>query len=55
MLAWADGKIVIGLVDHGDAGGQVLALADLGLLGNDGGMPRSLKLWQNLAQYARAR
>jgi hypothetical protein len=55
VLAWADGKIVIGLVDHGHAGGQVLALADLGLLGNDAGMPRSLRLWQNLAQYARTR
>ena len=55
VLAWADGKVVIGLVDFGDAGGQVLALADLGLLGNDAGMPRGLKLWQNLAQYARTR
>jgi hypothetical protein len=55
VLAWAEGKIVVGLVDHGDAGGQVLALADLGLLGNDAGMPQSLKLWQNLAQYARTR
>ena len=55
VLAWADGKIVIGLVDYGDAGGQVLALADLGLLGNDAGMPRSLRLWQNLAACARTR
>jgi hypothetical protein len=55
VLAWADGKVVIGLVDYGDAGGQVLALADIGLLGNDTGMPRGLRLWQNLAQYARVR
>ena len=55
VLAWADGKIVIGLVDYGDAGGQVLALADLGLLGNDMGTPRGLRFWQNLAQYARTR
>ena len=55
VLAWAEGKIVIGLVDYGGAGGQVLALADLSLLGNDAGMPRSLELWQNLAQYARSR
>ena len=55
VLAWAEGRIVIGLVDYGDAGGQVLALADAGLLGNDGGTPRSLKLWQNLARYARSR
>jgi hypothetical protein len=55
VLAWADGRIVIGLVDYGDAGGQVLALADIGLLGNDRGTPQSLSLWQNLAQYARSR
>ena len=55
VLGWAEGRIVIGLVDYGDAGGQVLALADAGLLGNDGGTPRSLKLWQNLARYARSR
>jgi hypothetical protein len=55
VLAWADGRIVIGLVDHGSAGGQVLALADVGLLGNDSGWPPSLGFWQNLAQYARAR
>jgi hypothetical protein len=54
VLAWAEGKIVIGLVDYGDAGGQVLALADASLLGNDRGMPHGLKLWQNLAQYARS-
>jgi hypothetical protein len=55
VLAWAEGRIVIGLVGYEDAGGQVLALADAGLLGNDGGTPRSLKLWQNLARYARSR
>lgn len=55
VLAWAEGRIVIGLVDHGEAGGQVLALSDVGLLGNDAGTPQSLRLWQNLAQYARLR
>jgi hypothetical protein len=55
VLARAEGRIVIGLVDYRDGGGRVLALADAGLLGNDGGMPRGLKLWQNLAQYARSR
>jgi hypothetical protein len=55
VLAWADGRIVMGLIDHGHAGGQVLALADVGLLGNDSGWPPSLEFWQNLAQYARAR
>ncbi len=55
VLGWAEGRIVIGLVDYGDAGGQVLALADVGLLSSDAGTPRNLRLWQNLAQYARSR
>ena len=54
-LAWLAGKAVIGLVDYGDASGQVLALADVGLLGNDRGMPHNLRFWQNLAHYARSR
>lgn len=54
-LARAGGESVIRLVEHGDAGGQVLALADVGLLGNDGGAPQNLRFWQNLALYARSR
>ncbi len=55
VLAWAEGRVVMGLVDYGGAGGQVLALADVGLLGNDYGWPPSLELWQNLAEFARLR
>ncbi len=57
-LAWADGGAAIALVDYGDAGGQVLVLADVGvlgagwqrLLGGWGGAPNT-PLWQNLARY----
>ena len=33
--------------------GQVLVLADLGMLSNDGGVPENLRFWRNLAEYAR--
>ena len=55
VLAWAEGRIVMGLVDYGDAGGQVLALADAGLLGAGTGTRPGLRFLQNLAQYARSR
>jgi hypothetical protein len=38
----------------GDAGGQVLVLADVGLLGASSPEPANLRFWQNLAQYARS-
>ncbi len=53
-LADVDGRLVMGLVDYG--AGQVLALADVGILGSNGlGAPANLRLWQNLADYARSR
>jgi len=33
--------------------GQVLVLADLGMLSNNGGVPENLTFWRNLAEYAR--
>jgi hypothetical protein len=58
MLADAGGEAAVGLVDYGDAGGQVLALSDLGLL--DLYNPRSserdnLDFLRNLARYVRER
>jgi hypothetical protein len=41
---------VIALIDHGDAGGQVLILADAGILYD---AESNLRLWRDLAQYAR--
>ena len=54
VLARAGGEAVVALVGHGAAGGEVLALADLGILGNHGPAP-NLSFWQNLARYARER
>jgi 7,8-dihydropterin-6-yl-methyl-4-(beta-D-ribofuranosyl)aminobenzene 5'-phosphate synthase len=53
-LAQAGGEPVVALVDYGHTGGQVLVLADLGILGSRG-EPHNLTFWQNLAQYARSR
>jgi hypothetical protein len=56
VLAQEDGKVMAGLVTYGNAGGQVLALADVGMLGNALSTPsRNLAFWQNLARYARSR
>jgi hypothetical protein len=48
-----EGAPVAALVDYGDAGGQVLALADLGILSASWGEPNNLPFWQNLAEYAK--
>jgi hypothetical protein len=55
VLAWAGGEPAMALIDSGDAGGQVLILADVGMLATDGGEPANLDFWLNLAEYARAR
>jgi hypothetical protein len=43
-----------GIVSHGSNGGEVLVLADLGML-NGRGEPDNFTFWENLASYARAR
>lgn len=44
------------LVRYGDAGGEVLVLADVGILGSTGEPTlTNLPFWRNLAEYARAR
>jgi pimeloyl-ACP methyl ester carboxylesterase len=58
ILAQVDGRPAAGLVEHGEAGGQVLILADVGLLGFAGfGPPEgdNLTFLRNLARYARTR
>ena len=55
MLADAQGQVAIGLMDYGEAGGQILALSDLALL--DLYNPReterdNLEFLRNLARYA---
>jgi hypothetical protein len=54
VLARAGGIAMIGLLDYGNLGGQVLAVADPGLLqANDNA--RNLNFIQNLAHFARWR
>jgi hypothetical protein len=53
VLAEMDGEPVVALVGYGHAGGQVLVLADVGILGTSWEGPDNLPFWQNLAVYAR--
>jgi len=55
ILARAGGELNVALVDYGSGGGQVLALADVGVLATDGGQPANLDFWLGLATYARSR
>ena len=58
VLAQAQGQPAVALVDYGEAGGQVLALSDLGLLDlynpGEGGRD-NLAFLRNLARYVRGR
>jgi hypothetical protein len=45
---------VIGLLDHGDQGGQVLVIADVGLLRDNADSAKNLDFIKNIAHYARA-
>ncbi len=42
-------------LEHGDAGGEVVGLGDLGILVSPGGQPTNFTFWQNLARYAATR
>jgi hypothetical protein len=50
VLAHISGDPTVALIGQG--AGEVLVLADLGILGNDGGDPTNLPFWRNLATYA---
>jgi hypothetical protein len=52
-LAWTGAHPAMALVAVGS--GEVLVLADLGILGAPGGEAPNFQLWQNLAHYARNR
>ncbi|NIS83407.1 MAG: hypothetical protein GTO14_25150, partial [Anaerolineales bacterium] len=57
-LAEVNGMPVVGLVDYGEAGGQVLVLVDVGILGIAGLGPSesdNLSFVRNLARFARNR
>ncbi|MCP4538134.1 MAG: Zn-dependent exopeptidase M28 [Chloroflexi bacterium] len=55
VLAQVGREPIVALIDYGGAGGQVLALADVGILSSDCGEPANLDFWLNLAEYARSR
>jgi hypothetical protein len=60
VLAQAGGEPAVALVEYGERAGQVLVLADVGILGAgwlDAGWggPANLTFWQNLARYTRSR
>jgi hypothetical protein len=52
VLVEADEQPVVALVDSGN-GGQVIVLADVGMLTTSRGVPQNLSFWRNLAHYAR--
>jgi hypothetical protein len=52
-LATMSGRSVMSLVEFG--AGEVLVLADLGILGSPRGEPANLQFWRDLATYARSR
>jgi hypothetical protein len=54
VLASAGSQPAVVLVGSGSAGGQVLVLADLGILGSAAAQPANLPFWWNLARYARS-
>jgi hypothetical protein len=55
VLAQTSGAPIAGLIDYGNTGGQVLVLADVGILGAGWDEPANLPFWQNLARYAASR
>jgi len=56
VVAETGGQMVVALVQYGDAGGEVLVLADLTILGSSGEPTlTNLPFWRNLAEYARSR
>ena len=55
VLASAGGGPALALVEVGEAGGQILALADVALLSAGWSEPQNLTFWQNLARFARSR
>lgn len=55
VLAMAGSHVAAALVPVGSARGEVLALADLGILGHQSTSAPNATFWHNLARYARTR
>jgi hypothetical protein len=54
-LVSAAGIPIVGLVDYGNKGGQVLVIADIGILQGDSNGARNMDFLQNIAEYAKTR
>jgi len=54
-LMRADYKPIVGLVNYGDLGGQILVIADLGILQADRVGAKNLDFLKNIARYAKER
>ena len=54
-LARAGMSLAAARLDVGESGGEVIALADIGLLVSWRSEPTNFRFWQNLADYARNR
>jgi hypothetical protein len=52
VLARAGQDAAVALVGYGDAGGEVIILSDVAMLGTDWRGPTNLPFWRNLAKYA---
>lgn len=55
VLFQAGGNPMVGLVDYGDKGGQVLVVADLGILQTDMQGSKNMEFIKNVASFARTR
>jgi hypothetical protein len=55
VLAWIGDHPALVLAEHGDSGGEVMAIADLGFFFSTMEGPVNLPFWNNLARYIRAR
>jgi len=55
VLAGKEDLSLLALVPYGGSKGEVLALADLGMLGGDTEGPANLTFWRNLVKYLQTR
>lgn len=54
-LMRADYKTIVGLVEYGERGGQILIIADMGIIQTDRVGARNLDFLKNIARYAKTR
>jgi hypothetical protein len=54
-LVSAAGSPIVGLVDYGNKGGQILVIADIGILQGDSNGTKNMDFLMNIAEYAKTR